>query len=127
MFAIEARSLRRVFIAGAGIWKRRSKEIEAVAGIALAVPPGALFGLLGPNGAGKTTTVKMLTTLHAPSSGQALVMGFDAVRQERQVQRRIGFIFGGERGLYGRLSALDNLRYFVLIRNSSGAWARSSM
>src|SRR2546427_8371949 len=85
----------------------------ALAGIDLAIAPGELFGLLGPNGAGKTTTIKILTTLLLPTSGTASVLGFDVARQVKEVRRRIGFVFGGERGLYDRLSALDNLRYFA--------------
>jgi ABC-2 type transport system ATP-binding protein len=113
MAAIEAISLRRTYKSRAGVLKRRVKEIEAVAGIDFSVAEGELFGILGPNGAGKTTTVKMLTTLLTPSSGRARVLGFDAVKEDREVQKRIGFIFGGERGLYWRLSGTDNLRYFA--------------
>lgn len=113
MHIIEAENLRRVYRAKIGILRRTVKEIIAVDGISLEVKKGELFGLLGPNGAGKTTTVKMLTTLLLPTGGSARVMGFDVQREDREVQRRIGFIFGGERGLYWRLSGIDNLRYFA--------------
>ena len=69
--------------------------------------------MLGPNGAGKTTTIKILTTLLLPSSGSARVLGFDPARQPGDIRGRIGHVFGGDRGLYDRLSALDNLRYFA--------------
>ena len=82
-------------------------------GVSFAVEQGELFGLLGPNGAGKTTTIKMLITLLLPTGGEARVLGFDVVRDPREVRRRIGYVFGGDRGLYERLSALDNLRYFA--------------
>jgi ABC-2 type transport system ATP-binding protein len=111
--AIEARGLRRTYRTRTGWLTPRRVEIEAVRGVDLDVRRGELFGLLGPNGAGKTTTIKMLNTLLIPTGGTARVCGFDVVRQTRQVRRRIGYVFGGDRGLYDRLSALDNLRYFA--------------
>ena len=111
--AIEVSHLRRTFKSHIGIIKRTTKEIVAVDDVAFEIQEGELFGLLGPNGAGKTTTVKMLTTLLIPTSGSASVKGFDVVAQAEEVRRRIGFIFGGERGLYWRLSGIDNLRYFA--------------
>ena len=113
MNAIEVNHLQRVFKTHTGVIKRTSKEVRAVEDVSLEIQEGELFGLLGPNGAGKTTTVKMLTTLLIPTSGSASVMGFDVVKQADQVRKRIGFIFGGERGLYWRLSGIDNLRYFA--------------
>jgi ABC-2 type transport system ATP-binding protein len=113
MNAIEVLHLRRVFKSNIGVIKRTTKEIIAVDDVSFEIPEGELFGLLGPNGAGKTTTVKMLTTLLIPTSGAAFVKGFDVVVQAEEVRRRIGFIFGGERGLYWRLSGVDNLRYFA--------------
>lgn len=113
MNAIEIDHLRRIYRAQIGVFNRSVKEIFAVDDISFEVQQGELFGLLGPNGAGKTTTVKMLTTLLIPSLGSARVGGFDVVKQANEVRKRIGFIFGGERGLYWRLSGDDNLRYFA--------------
>jgi ABC-2 type transport system ATP-binding protein len=95
--------------------KRQTKEVIAVDGITFDIHAGELFGLLGPNGAGKTTTIKMLTTLLIPSSGTATIMGLDVVKDAEKIRPRIGFIFGGERGLYWRLSGFDNLRYFATL------------
>jgi ABC-2 type transport system ATP-binding protein len=111
--AIEVSHLRRTFKSNIGVIKRTTREIVAVDDVAFEIQEGELFGLLGPNGAGKTTTVKMLTTLLIPTAGSALVKGFDVVKQADEVRKRIGFIFGGERGLYWRLSGIDNLRYFA--------------
>jgi ABC-2 type transport system ATP-binding protein len=113
MFAIEVDHLRRVYRTTIGVLRRSIKEVVAVEDVSFCIEAGELFGLLGPNGAGKTTTVKMLTTLLIPNSGSARVLGYDVVKQARDVQRRIGFIFGGERGLYWRLTGIDNLRYFA--------------
>ncbi len=111
-FAIEAISINKTFATKPGFWQRKTKTTVAVEDVSFSVERGELFGLLGPNGAGKTTTVKMLSTLLLPTSGTARVLGLDVIRQTRQVRQRIGFTFGGARGLYSRLTAIDNLRYF---------------
>jgi hypothetical protein len=111
--AIEALDLVRTYRTHTGVIRRRSMEVEAVRGISFDVRNGELFGLLGPNGAGKTTTIKMLVTLLLPTSGSARVMGYDVVRDTTEVRKRIGYVFGGERGLYDRISGLDNLRFFA--------------
>src|ERR671934_1419963 len=113
MAAIEAADLRRTYKTHTGTFRRRAKEIEAVRGISFSVEPGELFGLLGPNGAGKTTTIKMLITLLIPTAGSARVLGYDVVKNAREVRKRIGYVFGGDRGVYERLSGYDNLRYFA--------------
>ena len=113
MAAIEAEGLRRTYKTTTGLVRRKSLEIEAVRGIDFEVPAGELFGLLGPNGAGKTTTIKMLITLLIPTAGSARVLGLDVVQHAHEVRKRIGYVFGGERGVYERLSGYDNLRYFA--------------
>jgi ABC-2 type transport system ATP-binding protein len=110
---VEAIDLRRTYKTTTGTIRRRSLEVEAVRGVSFSIAEGELFGLLGPNGAGKTTTIKMLITLLIPTKGTASVLGFDVVKDAREVRKRIGYVFGGERGVYERLSGLDNLRYFA--------------
>jgi ABC-2 type transport system ATP-binding protein len=111
--AIEVVELERTYRSRKGLIRRRRTEVQALRGITFEVAGGELFGLLGPNGAGKTTTIKILTTLLLPSGGSARVLGFDPARQPGEIRRRVGHVFGGDRGLYDRLSALDNLRYFA--------------
>src|SRR5437870_5944918 len=113
MAVVEALDLHRTYKTHTGTIRRKTKEIEAVRGVNFAIEKGELFGLLGPNGAGKTTTIKMLITLLIPTAGSARVLGLDVVKDAREVRKRIGYVFGGERGLYERLSGFDNLRYFA--------------
>jgi ABC-2 type transport system ATP-binding protein len=113
MAVVEARNLRRVYRTTTGSVRRRRLEVEAVKDVSFAIEEGELFGLLGPNGAGKTTTIKMLITLLLPTSGTASVLGHDVVTDTHWVREHIGYVFGGDRGLYERLSAWDNLRYFA--------------
>src|SRR3954466_4814215 len=82
MDAIEVEGLRKTYAGG----------VEAVCGVSFSVRAGEVFALLGPNGAGKSTTVRILTTLSAPTAGQARVVGFDVLSQPREVRRRIGYV-----------------------------------
>lgn len=68
-------------------------EFEAVKGISFKVKKGEIFAFLGPNGAGKTTTVHILTTLLKPTSGRAIVAGYDVVKEAKEVRKRIGIVF----------------------------------
>jgi ABC-2 type transport system ATP-binding protein len=111
--AIEAIQLRKTYVTSRGFFRRQRVEHVALRGIDLSIGRGELFGLLGPNGAGKTTMVKIFTTLLLPSSGTARIVGLDVNKDQWAIRKRIGFVFGGERGLYFRLSGLDNLRYFA--------------
>jgi len=118
---IEAGNLKREYVSTKG-WVRPKKEIvKAVDGITFDVQRGEIFGLLGQNGAGKTTTIKMLITLLAPTSGVCNVLGLDTFREARKIRGRINFIFGGEMGVYRRLSARDNLKYFANLYHLGGA------
>jgi len=78
-------------IQASGLTKRFGKLV-AVGGVTLEVEAGQVFGFLGPNGAGKTTTIRMLTGLVRPTSGSALVAGFDVVQEPREVKRRVGYL-----------------------------------
>ena len=116
--AIECEELGRLY-ESRGLLGRRSETV-ALDGLTLDIPRGAVFGLLGPNGAGKTTTVRILSTLLLPSSGSARVLGHDVEHEAGEVRKHIGLALGGERGLYGRLSGRDNLRYFGALQHMSG-------
>ena len=96
-----------------GILRRTKTQVVAVKDVSFEVNYGELFGLVGPNGAGKTTTIKLLTTMLIPTSGNASVLGFDIQKDVTKIRERIGIVLGGERGLYTRVSAIDNLRYFA--------------
>jgi ABC-2 type transport system ATP-binding protein len=111
--AIEVLGVTRVFESRKGFLFRERTRTEALRGVELTVQPGSIFGLLGPNGAGKTTLVKILSTLLLPTGGTARVLGHDVVEEAAWLRPRIGLVLGGERGLYNRISARDNLRYFA--------------
>ncbi|MGD0160641.1 MAG: ABC transporter ATP-binding protein [Candidatus Bathyarchaeia archaeon] len=92
--------------------------ITAIDHLNLEIRKGELFGLLGPNGAGKTTLVKVLCTLLPPDEGNAILNGFDVVRQQMDVRRSIGALFSvGERGAFWRLNGYTNLEFFSAIYN----------
>ena len=111
--AIVAEHLCKVFNVTKGILHRTKTQVVAVKDISFEVDYGELFGVVGPNGAGKTTTIKMLTTMLIPTSGKAFVLGYDAEKDITRVRERIGIVLGGERGLYTRVSAVENLNYFA--------------
>lgn len=109
---ISVKNLTREYRSVEGWIKRENVKVNALSGITFEVEKGEIFGLLGPNGAGKTTTIKILTTLLAPTSGESKVLGYNTFGQEKNIREHINFIFGGELGVYRRLSGRDNLIYF---------------
>jgi len=109
-------------IAVEGLRKRfgRKHEIVAVDGASFHAAEGAITGLLGPNGAGKTTLLRMLSTLIAPDGGSATVDGHDVVRDRNRVRKEIG-VLSDARGLYVRLTARENVRYYGRLHGLDGA------
>jgi ABC-2 type transport system ATP-binding protein len=91
---------------------KRFGDFTAVGGISFEVRRGEIFGLLGPNGAGKSTLIRMLTTLLKPTSGRAVVGGFDVQTQANEVRRRIGVIPQAMTSDL-ELSATENLMIFA--------------
>lgn len=110
--AIVASHLRKVFYITKGILRRTKTPVVAVKDVSFSVDYGELFGVVGPNGAGKTTTIKLLTSMLIPTSGTATILGYDIQKDVKKVRESIGIILGGERGLYTRVNAVQNLRYF---------------
>jgi ABC-2 type transport system ATP-binding protein len=92
--------------------RRRQPPIVALDELTLDVAVGEVHGLLGPNGAGKSTLIKILTTLLLPTAGSAHVCGHDVVAEAHRVRTLVGVTFGGERGLYPRVSARRNLSFW---------------
>jgi len=88
------------------------KNLKAVDNISFTVKEGEIVGLLGENGAGKTTTLRLLATMLKPSSGTATINGFDIKKDAEKVRGEIGILFGGEVGLYDRLTGRENIKYF---------------
>lgn len=87
-------------------------EKKAIDDISFEVKKGEIFGLLGENGAGKTTTLRMMSTMLKPTSGDIRICEYDTVKQDDKVRANIGIMFGGETGLYDRLTARENIEYF---------------
>jgi len=94
--------------------KKKYDDLVAVRGINLKVKQGEIFGLLGPNGAGKTTTLMMLATLLEPTSGTALINGYDIRKQPDKVRRQIGMVFQ-DPSSDDILTGYENLRLHALM------------
>jgi ABC-2 type transport system ATP-binding protein len=91
-------------------------DFVAVDGVSMAVPTGSIFGLLGPNGAGKTSTIRMIMNITAPDSGEVQVFGHPRTPEDL---RRIGYL-PEERGLYRKMTVMDQLVFLGEIRGLKG-------
>jgi sodium transport system ATP-binding protein len=86
-------------------------EVKAVRGVSFEARDGEITGLLGPNGAGKTTTLRMLYSLLPPDEGEIRIDGLDPTQDAMEIKRTLGVVPDG-RGLYTRLTARENIRYY---------------
>ena len=93
-------------------------DFVAVNHISLETRKGEIFGFLGPNGAGKSTTIRMLCGLLTPTSGRAIVAGYDVAREPESVRQNIGYM-SQKFSLYNDLKVIENLRLFAGLYNVS--------
>jgi ABC-2 type transport system ATP-binding protein len=91
---------------------KRFGDFVAVDRISLETRKGEIFGFLGPNGAGKSTTIRMLCGLLRPTSGRALVAGYDVSEQPESVRQNIGYM-SQKFSLYNDLKVIENIRLFA--------------
>src|SRR3954466_1420033 len=102
---IEARSLTKAYS------DLLRGQVLALSDVTFSASAGQIYGLLGPNGAGKTTALRVLSTVLQPSSGTAIVGGFDCVTQPEMVRHQIGFI-SANTAVYDRMTAWEMVSYF---------------
>ncbi|MEM1701014.1 MAG: ABC transporter ATP-binding protein [Desulfurococcaceae archaeon] len=124
--AVEAKGLFKTYRVKkrSGFMRSTVEVVEALRGVSFTVRYGEVVGLLGPNGAGKTTTIKILATLLLPDKGEAIVAGYDVVREPGKVRRNIGMMLTVEKGFYGKLTGRENLEYFAALYGLSRDKAR---
>ena len=118
--AIEVEAVSRVF-------GRGESRVSALHEVSFSVERGTVVALLGVNGAGKTTLTKILSTLLLPTSGTARICGHDVIARTSAVRRLSSVVFGGDRGLYLRLSGAENMRFFGMLAGVSRADLRRRM
>ncbi len=116
---IRVQQLHKGFVTGRG---RHARTVAAVAGVDFIAADGAITALLGPNGAGKTTTLRIAAGLIEPDNGQVVVDGIDVAREPRAALARLG-VLSDARGLYPRLTALENIVYYGRLQGMSQAAA----
>jgi sodium transport system ATP-binding protein len=118
---IEVQGLAKAFRQGRGA---KARVVQAVANVAWRADNGCITGLLGPNGAGKTTSLRMVAGLIVPDAGRVLVDGIDVAAQPQAALRRMG-VLSDARGLYPRLTALENIVYHGQLHGMARAQAEA--
>lgn len=116
-FAIETKDLVKVY-------KDGKTEVRALDGVDMKVPKGSVYGFFGPNGSGKTTMISILIGLLLPTSGDAQVLGHDAIRESVEIRRKVGLLPEGF-GLYEHMTALENLTFLGMLDDLPADRARS--
>jgi len=106
---------------------KKFKSFTAVDGVSFVVNKGEILGLIGENGAGKTTIMRMLATMLKVTAGEGKISGHDLVKETECIRGEIGILFGGEVGLYDRLTARENIMYFAQLNGMSEGDAKKSI
>ncbi|MCR4426490.1 MAG: ABC transporter ATP-binding protein [Firmicutes bacterium] len=114
--AVEVSEVSKVYTGLLG-----GRPVRALEGISLQVGQGEVFGLLGPNGAGKTTLLRILAGLVSPTTGSVRIMGLDLARERRRALTAITSVPDGGRGLYPRMTVMENIQYFAVVRGGLSA------
>ncbi|RAN60226.1 ABC transporter ATP-binding protein [Dolosigranulum pigrum] len=95
------------------VYKQGKEPFVAVADVSMTIHEGEIVALIGPNGAGKTTTVSMIGGYLLPTSGDILLEGKSIIKTSSKHKPKIGVVFGGHSGFYGRATLVDNLSFFA--------------
>ena len=104
-------------------YRHGSKEVRAVVDVSLTMAAGEILAFLGPNGAGKTTTIKLIAGLIQPDAGTVRILGRDP-HTDPGALAQVGAVLEGNRNLYWRMTPLQNLEYFGVLRGLSPRTAR---
>jgi len=99
---------------------KRYRDHRAISGLSLTIDQGEIVGLVGPDGSGKTTTLQLFAAILDPSEGRCAVLGYDTVRQAKEVTSRIGYMAQGFT-LYERLTVEENIRFAARVRDVPAA------
>jgi sodium transport system ATP-binding protein len=106
--------------------KKRFGNVAAVDGVSFGAASGEITGLLGPNGAGKTTTIRMMGSLVSIDAGKALINGIDVAKAPQDALKACGLLTDA-RGLYTRLTARENIRYYADLRGIDPARSEATI